>query len=141
MPIPFPPTQWLFPVAVSLHNLEESILDAPFWREHQMHFWASAAEFRILAAALALPAFSITFWSVRSGKRSAGTYAFALFDLVMALKAFWHLGVSLWLRGYTPGVLTALALNLPVTLYLLRRAIGEGFIALSRHPLNSSVGR
>jgi hypothetical protein len=141
MPIPFPRAQWLFPIAVSLHNLEESIWMPAFWREHEIHFWPSAALFRAVAAALALVAFLITFWSIRSGKRSAGTYVFALFALVLALNAFWHLGVTLWFRGYTPGVLTALVLNLPITLYLLRRAIREEFIVLPRHPLKSSVVR
>ncbi len=141
MPIRFPRAQWLFPIAVSLHNLEESIWMPAFWQAHDIHFWPSAALFRTVAAALALLAFLITFWSVRSGKRSAGTYAFALFALILALNAFWHLGVTLWFRGYTPGVATALALNLPVTLYLLWRAIREEFIVLPRLPLRSSAVR
>ena len=105
-----------------------------FWGAHHIHIWASATQFRIVAAGAALAAFLITFWSIRSGKRSAGTYAFALFVLVVALNALWRLGVTLWFRGYTPGVATALALNLPVTLYPLRRAIREGFVVLPGFP-------
>lgn len=112
-----------------------------FWREHNIHIWASAAEFRMVATGLALLTFLITFWSVRSGKRSAGTYVFAVFALVVALNAVWHLGVTLWFRAYTPGVATALAINLPVTLYLLGRAIREDFVVLPPRRSASSIAR
>ena len=40
-----------------------------------------------------------------------------------------HVGSAIFLRGYAPGLATALALNLPFSIYLLRRAWHERWIA------------
>lgn len=40
-----------------------------------------------------------------------------------------HVGSAVFLRGYAPGLATALALNLPFSIYLLRRAIAERWVS------------
>jgi hypothetical protein len=50
---------------------------------------------------------------------------FAGFLIAMLLNVFWHVGVAIYFRAYAPGVVTAIAINLPVMTYLLHRAITE----------------
>jgi len=122
--------QWLFPITLALHNLEECIWMPAFWRERGIHTWVTAEEFRGVAAVLTLSGFLVTYWSGKSGRRSASTYIFAGFVFVMLLNAFWHAGASLWYRAYAPGMATGLLLNLPLAFCLLRKALKEEFIRL-----------
>jgi len=43
-----------------------------------------------------------------------------------------HLLATVALRRYMPGLATAIALNLPVTIVLLRRAFAEGYVRFPR---------
>jgi hypothetical protein len=46
--------------------------------------------------------------------------------VVLLLNAAWHAGVALFVfHGYAPGLVTAVAVNLPASLAVLRRAVGE----------------
>lgn len=117
---------WLFPLAVSLHNLEEAIWMPRFWLERGWHT-ISAAEFRTLAAVVALLAIAVTLAATRTRNKLA-TYVFFGFCGVMLLNAFWHIGVAIDLHAYAPGVVTAAILVAPITAYLLRGFIGHGLI-------------
>src|SRR5260370_40939340 len=66
---------WLFPIALTLHNLEEAIW-FPAWSQHG-GFWErpiGATEFRIAAVLLTILAFAITFWSVRTSGSAHDLY-------------------------------------------------------------------
>jgi hypothetical protein len=52
-----------------------------------------------------------------------------LLQSVMLVNVVSHVGSALFLRGYAPGLVTALALDLPFSIYILRRAIGDGWIS------------
>jgi uncharacterized oligopeptide transporter (OPT) family protein len=43
----------------------------------------------------------------------------------LLLNVLWHLGVAIFVRGYTPGLITAVTVNLPASVYLLRRTVRE----------------
>jgi hypothetical protein len=116
-------TFWLFPLAVSLHNLEEAIWMPVFWRSHGWHA-VNPAGFRTLAFALALLAFVVTYGAYKQNKLAI--YFFAGFGMVMLLNALWHIGVTLYLRAYSPGVVTAVVVVLPITSYLLARLLRSG---------------
>jgi hypothetical protein len=60
--------QWLFPVAITLHNLEEAVW-LPAWsnRAGKWHRPVSPSAFRFAAAVLAALAFIVTFGSARGG--------------------------------------------------------------------------
>lgn len=124
---------WLFPVAVTVHNLEEAIW-LPAWSQHA-GIWNrphGAGEFRMAAALLALATYFLVIWSNRSGKQSLATYITAGFLFAMLLNVAYHVAATLGLRRYAPGVVTALLIILPVTLYLLRRAIREQYVLWPR---------
>ena len=124
----FEKVQWLFPVVVTLHNLEEAVWLPGFWRNRSWHTPISTAEFRVAAGLLALFAYLLTYFSVRAGKKSVGAYVMAGFSATMFLNAIWHVAVTAFVQAYAPGVVTAVFLILPVTIYLLRRALREGYI-------------
>jgi len=120
---------WMFPIALTLHNLEEFI-GIPAWSQHA-GFWMSpvgSTEFGVAAGLLTVMGYAVTYWGRRAGKQSAGTYVMAGFVFAMLLNAFFHLGATVGLRAYAPGVVTALLINLPVMSYLLRRLFREKWI-------------
>jgi hypothetical protein len=122
--------RWLFPIAITLHNLEEAIW-LPAWSNHagRWHRPVSPSAFRFAAAVFTASAIMVTIWSALAGPESIGSYLLAGYALAMLLNVFApHLLVTVALRRYMPGLGTALALNLPVTIMLLRRAFAEGYV-------------
>lgn len=118
---------WLFPIGLSLHNLEEAIW-LPAWSQqaHGLQPVVQAGEFRFAVLVLTLAGFLITAAAVRSGRwRAASAYWSAMLLNVM----FPHVLATILLRRYAPGTATALAINLPVCTYLLRRVQREGYLS------------
>lgn len=138
---------WLFLVVFMLHDLEEIIVVENWLTRHrkqlirklpvalEKHFkpllFMTTAQFAvavtgifiILSAAVLLTAAT---WS-------KGTYLpFFLVCLhVMFLHVFTHIGQTILLRSYTPGVVTAVALILPYGLYTYTRLLEEGVVTWS----------
>lgn len=115
----------LFPLAVTLHNLEECLW-LPDWSRHTP-WWpqVDAAEFRFALVVLTLLAYLTAFWGLSRGPGSVGAYLHAGYMLAMLLNAFVpHLVVTLVTRRPMPGVATGLLLVAPVAaagLYLMLR--------------------
>lgn len=121
---------WLFPVAITFHNLEEAIW-LPGWSKNagKWHRSVSPSAFRFAVAILTVIGFIFTFWAVKAGPQSIGSYLLTGYALGMLLNVFVpHLLASLALKRYMPGLATALLLNLPVTIQLLRSAFKEGYL-------------
>lgn len=96
---------WLFPLAVTLHNLEECLW-LPDWSRHTP-WWpqVDAAEFRFALVVLTLLAYLTAFWGLSRGPGSVGAYLHAGYMLAMLLNAFVpHLVVTLVTRRPMPGV-------------------------------------
>ena len=113
--------QWALPIAVTLHNLEEAIW-LPSAAKHfdMLPRHVSPGRFRIGVGVLTVAAYLITWFSVADGRESAWTYMFVAYTFVMFLNVFVpHLPAAILLRSYTPGVVTAVLVNLPVTTVLL----------------------
>lgn len=84
--------------------------------------------FGALIAATIIP-LAVVAWGSRGQPRSIPLYACMVLYAMVLLNVFLpHLLATVALRAYTPGVLTALALNLPFTAYLFRRALSEGYV-------------
>jgi hypothetical protein len=123
--------QWLFPIVVTLHNAEEAIW-LPNWakRAGRWHFPVKPGVFRFAVAVLTVLAFAVTWLSARSGKQSVWTYlAFGYMVALLANVLIPHVAASVALRSYTPGVATAVTLNLPVLSLLVVLALGEGYVS------------
>ncbi len=123
--------EWLFPIVVTLHNAEEAIW-LPGWSK-RVGFWKSPVSpgvFRFAAAVLTILAFAVTWLSAESGKQSIWTYlAFGTMAVTLANVLVPHLAATVARRSYMPGVVTAVALNLPVLSLLLVMALREGYVS------------
>ncbi|WP_433944937.1 HXXEE domain-containing protein [Paenibacillus sp. SN-8-1] len=53
------------------------------------------------------------------------------FNVILFIHVFTHLLQSIFLRRYTPGVVTAIFLILPYTVYLFYRFVDDGLVSLS----------
>ena len=123
--------QWAFPLVVTLHNLEEAIW-LPSWaaRHSSLIAWqVSTIGFRMGLAVVTLAAYVVTWSSVSRGRESAWTYLFVAYTWAMLLNVFVpHVPATILFKSYTPGVVTAVLLNLPVTAMLLARVLRERII-------------
>ena len=121
---------WLFALVVTLHNLEEAIW-LPDWSKAagRWHSPVGAREFRFAAIVLTVLAYIATGLVVVYGKESVGAYLLSGYALAMLLNVvFPHMIATVIMRRYAPETLTALLLNLPVTILLLHQALQEGYV-------------
>ena len=128
----FQKLRWMFPVAVTLHNSEEAVWLPGWFARHAievpMHF--APGVFRFAVAALTVAAFLVTYLSTRKGKESV--WAYLMFGYIVAMLAnvfIPHIPASVMLRSYTPGVVTAVLINLPVMGFLAIRAVSEHWVS------------
>ena len=122
---------WMFPVAIALHNLEEAIW-LPAWSKiaGKWHRPVSSSAFRFAVAVLTALAVVVTVWAVLAGPQSVGAYLLAGYALAMLLNVVMpNVLATIVLRRYMPGLSTALALNLPVTILLLRSSFAQGYVS------------
>jgi Protein of unknown function with HXXEE motif len=119
----WPAILWLFPFVTLLHNLEEAIW-LPAWSQHGSHLHppVEPLPFRFSVMTLSLLAFVITYLASRGGQRSLEVYA-AYSAAMLGNVVLPHVLQSVMEWAYTPGIATALALNLPVNGYLLWRIV------------------
>ena len=127
----FQSLEWLFPIVVTLHNVEEAIW-LPGWSKRTVlwHSPVTPGSFRFTVAVLTVLAFAVTGLSAISGKQTIWTYlAFGCMVVTLANVLIPHLALTVALRSYMPGVATAVALILPVLSLLVVLAIREGYVS------------
>ncbi|MDP9383569.1 MAG: HXXEE domain-containing protein, partial [Chloroflexota bacterium] len=126
---------WGVPLCMSAHNAEEALgirelltlverlpprVGTPLRR---FAFAGSPRRFLALAAPLTLATWLLAALAVREEPPGLLGAALVCVQVGLFLNALVpHLLLSLWSRRYTPGVATALLLNVPFTPYLLYRA-------------------
>jgi hypothetical protein len=141
LPAGFEHAQWLFPLAITIHNIEEAVW-LPAWSKHAARFHApvGAFEFRFAVIVLTLLGYVITFLSVRYGSGSVATGLFCAYCLAMLLNAFVpHLAAAIVLRRYAPGLATGLLVNVPVTAWLLHLSYAQGHVTMKMLAVSSAV--
>ena len=125
--------QWLFPTAVTLHNAEEAVWMPAWTAQHASQLPVhppGPSEIRLALLLLTALAFAVTALSAKKGPQSI--WAYLTFGYIVAM---WvnvlvpHLPASLIFFSYTPGVVTALVINLPVMSYLAVRAMAEQWVS------------
>ena len=110
--------KWLLPLAVTIHNAEEAIWLPAFRSRHGWNS-ISAAPFRTGAFLVALLAFAVTYATLQNRRNRAASWLFHAFCWIMLLNVLWHVGACFYFRAYAPGVITAVVLVLPITMYLI----------------------
>ncbi len=128
----FKKVQWLFPLAVTLHNAEEAIW-MPGWAARHfpdlpLHL-PSAMKIRVLLVLLTAGAFVVTDLSSRKGPDSV--WAYLLFGSIVTMLlnvVVPHVPAALVARQYAPGIVTAVAINLPLMTYLAWLAVLDRWV-------------
>jgi hypothetical protein len=125
--------QWLFPIAVTLHNAEEAIWMPGWDAGHPAHLRVGppgAAEILTALVVFTVAAFAVTYMSARRGPESV--WAYLTFGYIIAMLAnvvVPHVPAAIVFRGYAPGVITAVLLNLPLMSYLALRAVRDRWVS------------
>ena len=124
--------QWLFPVALALHNAEEAIWMPGWQARHAAQLPLhppGALEFRIVLVVLSLASFVVTYFSARRGSGSIWAYLTFGSIVTMLVNVFVpHVPAAILFRGYAPGVVTAAFINLPLSSWLVLRAVRERWV-------------
>ena len=85
---------------------------------------------RFALAGLTVAAFVITYLSGRKGKETVWAYLIFGYIVTMLANVFIpHIPASLLFRSYTPGVVTAVLINLPVMSFLAIQAVRERWVS------------
>lgn len=131
---------WLFPIIFMFHDFEE-ILTVESWVKQNKdfvfkkippfmhkHFYSS---FQITTVQFAQDVFRI-FLAITASTLIAVLFSF-YFPYLMFLALFFahvftHIGQAVYLRKYTPGVMTSIFLVLPYSLYAYYRLLAEAVI-------------
>lgn len=119
--------RWLFPVAVTVHNLEEAIA-YPAWSQTTPD-WprpVESGEFWFAVTVLTLLAYLITGLSIQTGKHSWANYLLVGYAFAMVINiAVPHLLATVVFQRYMPGLATGWLLNLPIMAGLIYSAFQE----------------
>jgi hypothetical protein len=127
--------QWFFPIAVTLHNCEEAVYMPRWVSRHSKDLAFQPAATRIWFGLMVLTgaAFFITFLSYKKGRQSTWTYLLFGYAVAMLANVFVpHIPATLFFRAYTPGVVTAVLVNLPIMIFLLFRAKSDDWVSGSK---------
>jgi hypothetical protein len=124
--------QWLFPIAVLLHNCEEAIWMPAWVVQHSGQLPVvppGLDEIRRALLVLVVAAFMVTYLSARNGRDSLWSYLLFGSIVTMLANVFVpHVPASIVFRAYTPGVATAVLINLPLMTWLAVLAVRDKWV-------------
>jgi len=119
---------WLVPLFFAIHNIEE----VPFmakWAEKldsPMHPKVTTRQFAIAVTFLTLGSIIITFFATREPDNYIGTILVLAIQAILFVNAFApHIVMTVKMKLYSPGLVTAVLINIPFTIYLFVLAINE----------------
>jgi hypothetical protein len=128
----FKKLQWLFPIAVALHNGEEAIWMPGWSAAHFAHLPLhppGTVGIRVALAVLTVAAFVVTDLSARKGPGSFWAYVMFGGIVTMLVNVFVpHIPATIIFWRYTPGVVTAVLINLPVMSFLAVQAVRDRWV-------------
>jgi hypothetical protein len=125
------------PYLFLLHDLEELLTVPPWLARHGelippelrmilptdrvVFAWAFAFLFVVYLGAALL--------ALRASRASAAVYLFALLVMARLTNVLAHVAQAVYARGYVPGLVTALVVVLPLSVYLVERLVARRWIA------------
>jgi hypothetical protein len=129
---------WTIPAALLLHNAEEALFFPRYlplvlgrlpdsWQVlggvvTMGQVWAAMAILTLVAVALAA-------WANLVPTAAAPLWLLLLIVATLLLNVLWHVAAAVVLfDGYSPGLVTAVLVNLPLSVYLLRRSVRESWL-------------
>jgi len=130
---------WLVPILITIHNLEEAVFMPAILDKRNssipnfLHGLLPPITYGQLLVALfimtAIPYLIAWFANPERERAEAGIFLLLGVQVMMLVNVFAHTGMAILIGGYAPGVVTAIAINLPFSIYLLRRAIRERWVS------------
>jgi len=124
---------WLFfPLAVSLHNLEEAIW-FPIWSKTAKNFVKSVEknQFSFALILVSILAYLSTFFALANPNSWFWTHLFHGFLGAMIVNTIMpHLASTIILRKYSPGLVTSLFLLVPINSVILVNSVNLGIIQI-----------
>jgi hypothetical protein len=128
---------WLVPILVTIHNLEEALLMPAFLQARNESIPGSLRDllppvtyrqFLIALLIVTVIPYLITLFGNPGRAGGIGVYLLLGFLVVMLINVAAHVFMAVIIGGYAPGIVTALLMNLPFSVYLLRRALRERWV-------------
>jgi nucleoside recognition membrane protein YjiH len=124
---------WLIPLLMALHNAEEALFFPrylPLVLASLPEGWRAvvgpispAAIWGVLMLVTLIP-FILALWAARRPEQTTPVWLLLLIQGALLLNAFWHVSIAIFVfEGYAPGLVTAVLLNLPGSVYVFRRAL------------------
>ncbi len=132
---------WILAVCETLHNLEEAIW-LPGWSRTAgiWHPSVGAFEFRFAVIVITLIFYGLIYYFSVSKSGFSNYIISAVLGVILANVFIPHLFAAILTGRYAPGVITGVLLNIPVTLYLLRRGLKEGFFTIKTIIISMAAG-
>jgi hypothetical protein len=125
--IPFKKAIFLGPVAYVIHQIEESVLGFPLWREEHLHLSQNLPIplfFGILMAVYLLYILIHYFWSNEAS-------AWVVLTAILAMQfhnGIYHFVGTIVFADYSPGLVTGLIIYVPISCFLFYKAYKEELI-------------
>lgn len=132
---------YIFPIAVTLHNIEEALW-LPEWSQSAGKFHQSVKrnEFYFAVLGVTISAYMVTFMYLLYPQLNIAKYLLHGFMGTMILNGiFPHIISNLVLRKYAPGVLTGAFINVPFFSIIIHRAIKYEIITLKEFGISTIV--
>jgi hypothetical protein len=117
---------------MAAHNLEEALLIPPYLARAQalpptgllaVNGGATAERLWFAPAVVTVVPIVLGVWVLCSRESRYAVWSLLLIQATLLLNALWHVAAAAVLfGGYAPGLVTAVGLNVPLAVYLLRRA-------------------
>lgn len=129
--IPFRALLWLVPVFFTLHNLEEAPFMAKWSKRLLVKFHSSLTtpQFVVAVTFLTLVSYILTYASLAWFPAFPGYLIILGMQIILFVNAFVpHLATTIRFRLYSPGVVTAVLITIPFSVYLFQRAFAEGIL-------------
>jgi hypothetical protein len=124
--------QWLFPIEVTLHNAEEAIWMPRCTAGHAVQLPVrppGVAEILAALVVVTVAAFGVTYLCAHRGPESIWAYLTFGYIVAMLANVFVpHVPAAIVFHGYSPGLVTAVLINLPVMSILAFRMLREGWV-------------
>jgi hypothetical protein len=129
---------WLVPVVITIHNLEEAIFMPAFLQTRNSSIPSFLRELlppltyaQFLAPLILVTAIPYLIAGLTKLDRdgSPGINLLLGVQVVMLINVLAHTAMAVVMWGYAPGLITALLINLPFSLYLLHRATREQWVS------------
>jgi Protein of unknown function with HXXEE motif len=130
---------WLVPTFMAVHNAEEAIFFPrylPLVLARLPEAWRSVVGpitlgqvWSALFAVTLIPVV-LAAWATLRPERAAPIWLLLLIQATLLVNVFWHISAAIVLfNGYAPGLATAVLLNLPFSVYLIRRAVEQNWVS------------